>query len=1026
MSRVFSGLWMCAWLGYLSGCGGSDRATGPETTDENTPRAEYLAGFADPNLAEAVRQALGKAQGPLGSDDLLKVTQIRAPEYYIKDLGGLERLANLEVLELTKSRLSSLTPLARLVQLRELYLAQNLITDLAPLSALRNLRRLDLMGNQVQEISPLMGLYSLSWVELSGNPLSAFSQDSLLTQLRAQKIEVLFTAVEPYPRRELTGDPKKVKVIFTTYRDGDAEIYGIDAEDGRLVNLTQDPAEDTEAAWAPDGRRFALVSDRSGAAEIYVQELGGIAQPLTSSSVPKSELAWSPDGGYLAYVETLDRRTAVQVVDAVAGTLVWSSDPEVGALSPSWSPDSQRLAYSAYRDGHRALHVVQVADGQIAVLAGATGEVTSPAWSPDGTQIAYVSDQSGDQEVYLIEAGGGQPSDLSRDPGTDVLPSWSPDGTHLALVSDRYGTPEIFLVSRDGSQVERVTHLGVVALSAPVWSGEGSKLLFETNTEGNFEVYILDLSTRKSDNLSLDPAEDVGPRIQSSFQAQDWGTYQVERAAPFADAGLEAAVRAALGNSEESLLRSQLLGIRQLDASQREIANLSGIEQLENLQFLVLAENQVSDLSPLAGLQRLETLDLEGNKVRELAPLAGLAQLQYLNLNFNLVKDLSPLLGLAALRSVELRGNPLDPALSAAQLAALEEKEVQLVLDAPPEEQVAPPPVEPFVFPGPKLAVMVSEKGTAGHTEQYEIYAVSPDGQHQVNLSRETTANDWSPAWSPDGTRLAFSSSRGEFTAPNIYTVELATGDILPLTQGGAYRDPAWSPDGTQLAYVWRGKQLWVMNADGRNPKQLLGGDADIYHLVWSPDGRYIAFYTISVTSGEITGEVFVVDAAGGQAWRADREDGASYFAWHPNSGELLVTSSAKKGAEVMGSLYMVDMDQRRRLLLERKGRIQSVPAWSPDGSRVAFCADVEGGIDLWVLEVQGQVLSNLTQDGQAGYNVAWSPDGAQLAYTVSQPGAFIPDRLMVMDTQGNNRQEIFSRAAQGGGIDEIAWYPKF
>jgi Tol biopolymer transport system component len=221
------------------------------------------------------------------------------------------------------------------------------------------------------------------------------------------------------------------------------------------------------------------------------------------------------------------------------------------------------------------------------------------------------------------------------------------------------------------------------------------------------------------------------------------------------------------------------------------------------------------------------------------------------------------------------------------------------------------------------------------------------------------------------------------------------------------------------LAYVWKGKQLWVMNADGRNAKQFFASSDDIVGLTWSPEGGHFAYRALKVSSSQ----TYVVDAAGGEAWPVVPEQEVGLFAWHPSSGELLVVLWSGKGEGLTSELRLVDMDQRQRLLWTQRGRILGAPAWSPDGSRVVFCADSDAGTDLWQLELEGLALSRLTQDGQAYGSAAWSPDGTQLAYTIRESGAVSPDRAEVMDFRTGEKREIFSRSGVGT-ISWISWCP--
>lgn len=125
--------------------------------------------------------------------------------------------------------------------------------------------------------------------------------------------------------------------------------------------------------------------------------------------------------------------------------------------------------------------------------------------------------------------------------------------------------------------------------------------------------------------------------------------------AQFEDAHLEAAVREALAQPDGVIRQNMLRTIAELDASQRNITSLVGIQQLRNLITLNLNNNLITDISPLSQLQRLQELNLRANAVRDLSPLASLRHLTYLNLHSNLhIQSILPLQDLRNLRTLIL------------------------------------------------------------------------------------------------------------------------------------------------------------------------------------------------------------------------------------------------------------------------------------------------------------------------------------------------------------------------------------
>ena len=196
----------------------------------------------------------------------------------------------------------------------------------------------------------------------------------------------------------------------------------------------------------------------------------------------------------------------------------------------------------------------------------------------------------------------------------------------------------------------------------------------------------------------------------------------------FQDAGLEAAVRAAVRvSADEALTCNLVASIGELDASFSGIATLDGIESLRGLRLLTLWGNELSDIDPLgqlvgltsislrsnqlsditilAGLPSLSDVDLGANTIADIAPLAALRELRTLLVSDNLVTDVAPLRGLSRLTNLNLQGNAalsdiaplLDNAglgpgsavrligtsVSCTDVGALEAKGVEVVSDCP-------------------------------------------------------------------------------------------------------------------------------------------------------------------------------------------------------------------------------------------------------------------------------------------------------------------------------------------------------
>ncbi len=181
------------------------------------------------------------------------------------------------------------------------------------------------------------------------------------------------------PARSAFGE-----IAFTTDRDGNREVYVMNADGSAQANLTNNAVgNDSLPVWSPDGQKLAFASDRDGNAEIYVMNANGSAQMnLTNNPAFDSE--------------------------------------------PAWSRDSTKLAFESERDGNREIYVMS-ADGSAPtnLTSNPAGE-GEPAWSPDGTKLAFASDRDGNFEIYVMNADGSAQTNLTNNPAFDFEPDWRP------------------------------------------------------------------------------------------------------------------------------------------------------------------------------------------------------------------------------------------------------------------------------------------------------------------------------------------------------------------------------------------------------------------------------------------------------------------------------------------------------------------------------------------------------------------------------------------------------------------------
>jgi len=141
----------------------------------------------------------------------------------------------------------------------------------------------------------------------------------------------------------------------------------------------------------------------------------------------------------------------------------------------------------------------------------------------------------------------------------------------------------------------------------------------------------------------------------------------------FPDPNLDAAIRAELNKPNGTIFVDDVGRLKSLDASERDIIDIAGLEYCTNLETLDLSNNKIIDVSPLSELTKLKKLDLRINQINDVSPLSGLTHLTDLNLFKNQITDISPLSRLVNLETLELSDNQIDNISSLSELTNLVE-----------------------------------------------------------------------------------------------------------------------------------------------------------------------------------------------------------------------------------------------------------------------------------------------------------------------------------------------------------------
>ena len=300
--------------------------------------------------------------------------------------------------------------------------------------------------------------------------------DNLKKVMAAFLIIVLLLSIASCTEKEVTETTETnitsdERIIFYSGRDGNSEIYSMNTDGSDTVNLTNNPHSDTCPAVYPGGDMIAYISDRDGINALYTMKIDGSdVRKIFTAKVPLDQPSWSGDGEKIAFIKDFGDRTEIWTVDKDGGNPEQITQNDYRDERPVFSPDDNTMLFMSNREGLYRIYIMKTDGTEVSKLESPLNESSNhhifPVWSPDGTKIAYSENNllNRQAQIIILTLTDRNFSELTEQGGRNENPCFSADGSRIVFQSERDGNFEIYIMDSDGSNPVRLT-------DSPGWDG---------------------------------------------------------------------------------------------------------------------------------------------------------------------------------------------------------------------------------------------------------------------------------------------------------------------------------------------------------------------------------------------------------------------------------------------------------------------------------------------------------------------------------------------------------------------------
>jgi hypothetical protein len=283
---------------------------------------------------------------------------------------------------------------------------------------------------------------------------------AIVLELGVDEVDLTWDAGIYRPLGTLPGCPLCPEwVVFQSNRAGGIwDIYRANYDGSDVLRLTKNAGDNVQPAWRFSGEQIAFASNRDGDWEIYRMDASGGQQvnvtqkPLARGGVsPSRDLAPSWDCYWIAFQSDRDGNWEIYKTDPDGLLQIRLTDNPAADEAPSWSADGQWIAFESNRDGNWELYLMDRDGKQVRRLTTNPAADRNPTWSSDGQWVYFDSDRGGNRDIFKLHVQDGTVVQLTDDPAVDSDPSGVPYCEIVFFESQRLANEDVYRMDEDGT-----------------------------------------------------------------------------------------------------------------------------------------------------------------------------------------------------------------------------------------------------------------------------------------------------------------------------------------------------------------------------------------------------------------------------------------------------------------------------------------------------------------------------------------------------------------------------------------------